>query len=90
VDFKNIRGYFLNGYPADKRTSNGQIFFLPDRVAGRHYPCPIRSIVIPKPTTHSLLTQVTQLKFNTTTKTYLLLSFLKNKTTETCYYQVLP
>jgi len=25
--FKNIRGYFLCGYPAGKRAGNGQIFF---------------------------------------------------------------
>jgi len=46
ASFKNIHGYFLNGYPAGKRAGNGRIFFA-GRVAGRHYPCPTRPVAIP-------------------------------------------
>ena len=45
--FKNIHGYFLNGYPIGKQAVNKWIFFFAGRVAGRHYPCPTRPVAIP-------------------------------------------
>jgi len=40
VNFKNICGYFLSGYPTNKLTGNRRIFFFSNRITDKHYPYP--------------------------------------------------